>query len=400
MGYQLRMTAEIAEWLGDLRKSDPTAATELGAALLALMDAAAAAATSFVTGTDNQAAGDPRERLDHADQRLLGGLQLMRRKAADAATQRHHAESRLSAEEAAATADTSVVADLEREVAVRRQRAETLSVQNRRLHIAVDLFRTRKEAAKAMWAAAEAQRGIQAAFLMAGIQADASRAEATGSDTAARADEALARADEALARADRLLRSARAAAGLPEPADTDPDGSPVLELHADPLGADIRILFGVEPPGTAVLLAVLEGADAISEHRERAAGLAGELLYEITRDGWSSAGPEGAAAGLEFADTGAFLEKWFPDDASVIAKRAAELASQTSLRSLRGGRDVADLARRTDADADSLRMAERDGLQEASVRDAAAYVRALGGRLELTAVIDGERHALAPSPRS
>jgi hypothetical protein len=38
---------------------------------------------------------------------------------------------------------------------------------------------------------------------------------------------------------------------------------------------------------------------------------------------------------------------------------------------------------------------ERDGLREVPVEEVAAYVRALGGRLELTAVLDGE-HRIRP----
>jgi phage shock protein A len=393
MGYRLRMTAEIAEWLGDLRESDPVTGAEVGAALLALMDAADAESLSFVTGT-REASEDPRERLDRAYQRMLEGLQHIRRDIAQQAVRRHDAELRLSTEQAAAEPDAAVITGLEREVAAAVRREESQELQCQRLQLAVDLFRARKETAKAMTTAAYAQQRIRDAFLAADVEEDDAKIEAVQLAAAARTDEELARTE-------RLLRIVKATAGLRaagQRASSDPDRPAVLELHADPLGADVRVLFGLEPPGTAVLLAVLEGEDAIADHRDEAVALAADLLAEIRDNGWSSSSSDAAASGPEFARTGTFLERCFPDNGSVIAKRATELVSLTSLRSLRGERDLAGARRTADVDAHSLVVVERDGLQEASVRDAAAYVRALGGRLELTAVIDGERRALAPTP--
>ena len=37
-----------------------------------------------------------------------------------------------------------------------------------------------------------------------------------------------------------------------------------------PADSDIRILFAVEPPGTALLIAVLEGRDAVQDHYREA----------------------------------------------------------------------------------------------------------------------------------
>lgn len=390
MACQLRLTAEIAEWLGDLRDSDPVTATEVGAAVLALMEAADATSLAFVTGTHEPSKPDPREQLDHGYQRLLEALQQLRRGCAEAAARRRQLELRLGEDAAAAERDRTALASLDRQLAAARRREDVLTEQKRRLQLAVDSLRTQKETAKAMVTAAEARRRIADAFRAAGIEADDSQIGAADLETA----------DQALARAYRLLRSGMAAAGLSgaeQGAYSDPDDPAVLELRADPLGVDIRLLFGLEPPGTAVLLAALEGQQAISMHRDHAVDLARKLLAEIRHDGWSSETSDAAASGPEFADPGTFLETCFPGNASVIAQRATELASAASLRSLRGERDLAEIARAAGIDEDNLRVIERDGLQGATVRDAAAYVRALGGRLELTAVIDGERHPLTPA---
>ena len=51
-----------------------------------------------------------------------------------------------------------------------------------------------------------------------------------------------------------------------------------------PADGDIRILFGVEPPGTALLIAVLEGRDAVQDHYREAVLLASEVLRRSRPD--------------------------------------------------------------------------------------------------------------------
>jgi hypothetical protein len=47
-----------------------------------------------------------------------------------------------------------------------------------------------------------------------------------------------------------------------------------------PADDGIRILFAVEPPGTALLVAVLDGGDAIAEQREDAVAAARDVLRQ------------------------------------------------------------------------------------------------------------------------
>jgi hypothetical protein len=62
---------------------------------------------------------------------------------------------------------------------------------------------------------------------------------------------------------------------------------------------------------------------------------------------------------------------------------------------LRGARDLAEIAAITGMSEDRLRRIDRHGLRGTTVGEAAAYVHRLGGRLQVTAVIDGEPHVVA-----
>ena len=105
---------------------------------------------------------------------------------------------------------------------------ERVTVASQRLQAKVDAFRTRKEAIKAARAAAEAS-------------AEAAWAEAVIDDASAEADGAGTAADDAM-----NVES-------PDPARPS---LPLSELRPGaPESAGTRILFTVEPPGTAVLLA-------------------------------------------------------------------------------------------------------------------------------------------------
>ena len=76
-----------------------------------------------------------------------------------------------------------------------------------------------------------------------------------------------------------------------------------------PADSGIHILFAVEPPGTALLIAVLEGGDAVRDHYREAVLLASGVLQE------ARARPLGQAAeaGVHtFGDAQSFLEEFFP----------------------------------------------------------------------------------------
>jgi hypothetical protein len=380
MGHRLRMTAELGEWLAELSGAGSgtaasDAAIEVGASLVAIMAAGDAAGLPFVTrpGDEVAPAADPREALDAAYQLMLEHLQRDRLRYADLATSRQHLAEELDAERQAAEPDAARIADVEHRLEDARQREAALGAQSERLRAAVDAFRTRKETAKAMYTAAEARRHIDEAFAAAGLEPEAD-------DLMDAAGDAEAKFEQAQVEARRLLGSV--------PAEPGAHGD-LLELRADELGADVRILFAIEPEGTVAALAVLEGTDAISEYRDDAVRLAGELLDEIRRDGW----PEDTGdSGPEFASPESFLERFFPGRGEAVLERAVAVASAVSLRGLRGQGDLtlADLAHRSGYTESHLAGLERGGLRAVIIDELATYVRAAGGTLRLTVDVDGE----------
>lgn len=359
MGRRLRMTAELSDWLAELGESEPPAAAEVGAALVALTTCEDPAGLAAV---GEPAKPDPRQTADLISEQLAENLRLVRRGASDVASARNRAELRLRSRRAAG-ADSAELGTLEAELATAAQREKHMAQLSDRLQRQVDEFRTAREVAKATYTAAEAQLRVADAL------ADMSEFEEVAS-----AAETVKLREGVLAAETRL----RELAGQAQPADGPaPD---LLELRADPLGSDTRILFAVEPADTITLLAVLEGPEAISEHGAAALSLAGELLTEIREHGWPA-----DVDPVLLADQAALLARFFPADDGAIARRAAVLASTLTLARLRvdRGLTIADVATRSGLSADRVAAIEQLGLRDARVHEAVALARALGARLEL-----------------
>jgi hypothetical protein len=421
VSYRLRMSVEIGEWLAEATAAEPVAAAELGAALVVLAEATELPGPPLVADlADDQAtpkpdAADPREAADKAYQDLLEVLQHVRREVADAATRRERLR-RLRDGESDAT-DGSTPSEEELTAAVRRE--QELTQRSQRLQSAVDAVRTQKETAKAMYTAAEASLNVHAAMAAVESSVDWSDVAASGPESAAKQDDdevaelhraldaAQANLKVALTQARLLLREIRDADSA-EPREPDGhlagkrDDVPVpglLELRADPLGTDIRVLLAAEPAGTMTLLAVLDGADAIDNHRDEAIALAGELLTEIRDGNWPPGETEGTESGeVCFDDAATLLTKLFPDRGAAVRARAAELADLGTLAGLRRERElsIADIAASTGLAEDRVWEIEHTGLQSVELHEAAAYVRALGGRLDLTATFgSGEQTSLS-----
>lgn len=396
MSRQLRMSAELGDWMTGLSASgrgspQAIAAAEVGAALTAVLDAPDIRAVTLVAdpaATDADDFGDPRATVDRVYQELLEALGAIRRAAADAATWR--ASTRLRVTETGSqphpfsAEERRALADRERILVERQQRYQ----------LAADQFRTAKETAKASYTAADAMVRVQTAL----ASADDDEIAGPAGDSA---DAMLAAAAEQIAAliADGRRMAACIAAGS-DGSETGSEASadgdqPViapglLELRADPLGSQARLLFAEEPAGTITLLAVLDDAAAVREHEAKALALAGELLGQIRESGWPPADEDPAAREVCFAGSGAFLARFFPLSAARIRERAAELAAGTSLALLREARGVslADMARLTGTTATDLRRLETSGLADAPPGSVSAYLRALGGRLTLTASFD------------
>ena len=104
----------------------------------------------------------------------------------------------------------------------------------------------------------------------------------------------------------------------------DPDAETLLELRPGTDGdASTLILFAVEPSGTAQLLAVLDGPEAVAEHHDEAVRLAADVLGDIRL------GEDPQATALGFADAGAFTAEFFGDCAAEVTAGAARLAARS-----------------------------------------------------------------------
>ncbi len=288
MGYQLKMSAEIYEWLAELRDSDPPAAVLAAQALTALADSGDRLGPPLVTGVAPRLSPDELgSALDQHYQARLESLTAMRRQVAEAATLRKNIELQLTDPE------PPDPAGLRERLASAIEAEQRLTAASQREQMQVDAFRTRKEVLKATYTAAEAVHLIE--------QAQGAVDDAFLPDDAA---ESAARLDEIIGQIEQEL-------GLEAPAEG------LMELRPGaPADDGIRILFAVEPPGTALLIAVLEGDDAVRDHYRDAVLLASEVLQEARA---YRAREEAAHA---FGDAQSFLEEFFPG-------RADELRADT-----------------------------------------------------------------------
>ena len=280
MGYRLQMSAEIYDWLAELRDSDPPAAELAAQALAALADGGDRVGSPLVTAAT---ATRPRPdallpALDRQYQAQLESMNLMRRRVAQAAMLRKDLERQLTEPE-----QPPDPAGLRERLAAAIEAEERLTVESQREQLRVDAFRTRKEVLKATYTAARAVQLIE-------------EAQAAGGHAIRRDDPA-----GAVARLDEITGQIEQELGPEDPAEG------LMELRPGaPAESGIRILFAVEPPGTALLIAVLEGGDAVRDHYREAVLLASEVLQEVR----SGQAPEAGAHA--FGDAQSFLEEFMP----------------------------------------------------------------------------------------
>ena len=399
------MSAELGDWLAELCTSDPASAAEVGAAVAAIMDADEPTSSPLL-GAPTPDPVDRREELDYLYQGMLEAFQHVRMEVADAAAARAGAERLLTDLDGAEQPDPAVRTWLGQARDKARRREAAVTKRSQRLQAEVDRFRTAKESAKAMYTAAEAAVRIHDAVVAARddgpegaervVTHRPGQPPEVVDDELSELNGALAAAEEQLeavaTEAYQTLRSVMDEAGVKAGHLRTGPARPIaglLELRADPLGRDVRLLLAFEPSDTMTVLAVLDGEDAIAEHRSQAIRLAGDLLTDIRAGDWppDDAG-DPADTEVAFADSATFLARFFSAQASAVEARAAELAMARSLGELRGSVSLADLSDKTGISEQRLRQIEESGLRAAQVHEAVSYVRGLGGRLTLTAELD------------
>jgi phage shock protein A/DNA-binding XRE family transcriptional regulator len=394
VGYRLRMSGEIHDWLADLHDSDPAAAMLTGQALAALISEGASLGPPLVLPAAVTWPEDLAVALDVSYQDRLERLQLMRRRAAEAAwlvrdmkdqidvlesaqarldDRRRHALEAGREEEAAKAAGR--LAAVQQEAAQARQllpwitETETwLDMRLRRLQARIDAFRTKKELLKARYTAARAELQVNEEV----ADPDAAGPKATA--------EAAARLRDITAEIERELGRQPLLEGLLELRPGAPDG-------------EIRLIFAVEPPGTALLIAVLEGREAARDQYRDAVTLSADMLLEAR----AGQAPEASVHGYD--DTPSFVEEFFPGQAAEIDAGAAALVARNRAHTLaeqrtRFGLTQTELAERMGVPAEHVAAIERAEPGTTDVRTLASYVEALGGRLEIIADFAGDRVVL------
>jgi hypothetical protein len=404
VGYLLRMSGEIRDWLADLRDSDPVAARRVGEALTALIAEGASLGPPLVVSlADLALPDDPAEALDDSYQDRRQQLEDIRGHLAEAKKlvgdiERQVAE--LQAQEiklgdqrfralgdgdpdAAAKAVEELgtvqakLAELRRLLPGVVKAEQELRAKEQGLSASVDAFLTRKETLQATYAAARAEQGIRDAITAMSADLGDEPPERPASSEA----EPAATLQEVAGQIKRELGSWGSADYL-------------MELRPGAPGeSDIRLLFAVEPAGTALLIAVLEGHQAVKDDHDEAVELSAEVLQQV-RYGQA---PEASALG--FDDVPSFLDEFFPGSADEVEAGAAALAARNRARTLAGERARLGLSQREVAERMSVRPDRVAAIERAEpgateVRTLARYVEALGGRLEIIADFGDERVVL------
>jgi DNA-binding XRE family transcriptional regulator len=398
VGYWLRMSGEIHDWLTDLRGDDPKMARLVGQALIALMSEGASLGPPLLVPVDSPRPEELTEAIELAYQDRLERVSVARRRAADATIlvmdirnaiaqlesaqvklddQRRRAQEEGGPDEAAQAAERLAAAQrktaearqlLPRALEVKRQ----LTERQQRLQARTDAFRARKEVLKATYTAARTDLLVDEAMAAAGQ--DGNDDDGQQHDP----DQAAAALRDVTAEIERELRLAPWPEGL-------------MELRPGAPGdSQVRILFAVEPPGTALLISVLEGREAILDHYREAIMLSADVLRQVR----AGQAPEAAVRGYD--DTRSFLDELYPGDADQATVAAAALVERSRGRTLAQqriqlGLTQAEVAQRMGVPPERVSALEHAEADATEVRTLAAYVAALGGRLEITAEFGAER---------
>ena len=376
MGYQLQMSAEIRDWLADLRDSDPPAALLAGQALTALAEEGEGLGPPLVCPADRPGPEDLQRALDRHYQAWLESLTGMRRRVADAATLRRDIEQQIADLQSQAADQAGQLAGLRRRLAGVIEAEERLTVASQREQARVDAFRTRKEVLKAAYAAARAEYLIE---------------EAAGQDLGDEGIEPTELSALAAGASDRLRD---VTAEIERELGHQAPAGDLLELRPGAPGdSGIRVLFAVEPPGTALLIAVLEGQDAVRDDYPEAVWLSAEVLQRVR------AGQAPEAVAHAFAGTRSFLEEFFPGQTDEVMRSAAALIAANRPRPLaeqrtRLGLTQEQVARRMGVRQERVSAIERAEPGATEVRTLASYVEALGGRLDIVADFGRDRIVL------
>jgi len=305
--------------LTGLRSSDQPTALRVAKALLMLMREGSNLGDPVVISTADSWPWALAEALDRSYQQRLERLTALRRGEADAAALVTDIQDQIAELEAAqaqlealhrravdAGRPQETAQAAEKLAAVQQQVAEArrllprmiearqrLHEQNQQLQARVDAARARKEVLKASYVAARGSLQAREAMSALGLTGDDGDQPAqAGSEATVVAETRLA---DITAQMERELGQ-----------EARPEG--LMELWPGaPWHSDVRILFAVEPPGTALLIAVLEGPEAVEDQYPEAVMASADMLRLV------KAGQAPEAAAHAYEDPQSFLGEFYPE---------------------------------------------------------------------------------------
>jgi phage shock protein A/DNA-binding XRE family transcriptional regulator len=422
MGYRLRIHTQVRDWLTDLRGTEPEVARVIGEALLAMLEAGESLGPPLVLPLESVLGSpdDPGEALDYSYERRLEMLQRVRRGVADVATSRKRVELQVSQLEQSAAklvrqgqdaldagrqdlagdAQTRAAAvqeqlsELRHQLAALRGEEERLTAASQRLQAKVDAFRTRKETIKASYAADEASRSVREA--LAEIGEDAGDLEVTDAEAeiSSAAGNAPAAVSELREETPDRTPTAEGDSGRADEGGAIPPG--LMELRPGAPGRlRAGLLFAVEPEDTAVVLAWVEDPGRSLDEYQEVIRLAASRLA-MAQSGAAPVAPPGVFIAY---DAESFVDELFHGEETEVEIGAAALVARHRAHTLAQARQrmrltQAQVAARMNVRQERVSAIERAEPGATEVRTLAAYVGALGGRLEIIADIDGERVVL------
>ena len=318
-GYAIAMSSEIHDWLADLRGSAPPAALRVVQALVALMEEGATLGDPLVTSTAESWPWALMQALDRSYQERLERVTAARRGEADAATLARDIQDQVAAlqtaqakledlrrraletgrpQEAAEAADK--LAAVQQQIAQAQQllpgvieARHRLSQATQRLQTRTEAWRSRKEVLKASYVAASGSLRVREAIAAMDLAGDDGDPQQEDTDQAI-SEASEARLADLTAQMERELGQEGGSEGL---RDLRPGA---------PLRNDIRILFAIEPSGTALLIAVLEGLGVVEDQFPEALLASADTLRRVR------AGQAPEAAAHAYADPRSLLEEFYP----------------------------------------------------------------------------------------
>jgi DNA-binding XRE family transcriptional regulator len=422
MGYQLRLHDEIRDWLTDLRASEPELARRVGEALLAMLDAGESLGPPLIVPLESvlRPPDDPRDALDLSYQRQLEALTKVRCSVADVATSRKRVEllagelehsaaklagqredalqagrEDLASEASGREAEVQErLSELRRQLVILTGEEEKLTAASQRLTAKLNAFRVQKETIKATYTAAQASQTVRAAFADIGMDASDLGVANTEADASSGFGGATAAGSKLLQEIRDLTPTSQGDSG-----PGDQDGVPLppgmMELRPGaPGNVRVGLLFVVEPQDTAVVVALVEDPGRSPDEYQEVMRIATARLAVAQ----SGRPPAAAASPVAFTsyDAESFLDEFFPGEETEVGTGAGALVARNRAHTLaearqRIGLTQAQVAERMNVRQERVSAIERAEPGATEVRTLAAYVRALGGRLEIIADIDNKR---------